>query len=115
MARTRTPAKRTTSSSTALARADSSSAVARGIPGVKRKDGWQNFLTGLGTARDKRTATSILYNRLSYVECEDYWRGSDMAAKMVEEPAREMTRRWLDVQIEPSKEEEQQDQDVAKT
>jgi phage-related protein (TIGR01555 family) len=63
-------------------------------------DGWENALTGLGTTRDKRRSTAVSYANLSEQECEDFWRGDDMAAKVVEEPAREMTRRWLDVQVE---------------
>ncbi len=75
-------------------------AAPKAVPGLTKLDGWENVLTGLGTARDKRTGGAVSYKRLSYVECEDLWRGDDMAAKVVEEPAREMTRRWLDVQIE---------------
>ena len=75
-----------------------------------RLDGWENLTTALGTARDKRKSTTVSYDRISYVECEDLWRGDDMGAKIVEEPAREMVRRWLDVQIE-----NEEDDDVVET
>jgi hypothetical protein len=97
MARTRAAARRKDSADTP---------TPRKVIGLKKIDGWENALTGLGTARDKRTAGRVAYTRLSWVECEELWRGDDMAAKVVEEPAREMTRRWLDVQIENEAEDE---------
>lgn len=78
----------------------------RTVLGLKKLDGWENVFTGLGTARDKRTGGAVTFKKLTYVECEDLWRGDDMAAKIIEEPAREMTRKWLDVQIENAEEDD---------
>lgn len=75
----------------------------RGTTAITRRDSYANALTGLGTNRDKRIGGYVTFALMGYQEAEDLWRGDDMAAKMIEEPAREMTRKWLDVQIEPPK------------
>jgi hypothetical protein len=80
------------------------------IPNSKRHDGWSNLITGLGTSRDKRSGAAVTFRKLSYVECEEYWRGDAMGAKIIEEPAREMVRCWLDVLIEND-----EDDDVTET
>jgi len=102
MARTRAAARRKDSIDT--------TSKPRKVIGLNRRDGWENVLTGLGTQRDKRTSGRVKSTRLSWADCEALWRGDDMAAKIVEEPAREMTRRWLDVQVE-----NQSEDDVADT
>lgn len=64
-------------------------------------DGWENAFTGLGTSsRDKRRANQIVPLRITAQEAEYLWRGDDVAAKIIEKPAREMVRRWLDVLVE---------------
>lgn len=64
-------------------------------------DGWENALTGLGTAtRDKRRGNQIVPLRITALEAEYLWRGDDIAAKIIEKPAREMVRRWIDVLVE---------------
>jgi hypothetical protein len=78
-------------------RTDSTAALAR-------RDGWSNVPTMLATSRDKRIGASITATRLSWKSCEKLYRGDDMTAKIADEPAREMTRRWLDVRIEGDKE-----------
>jgi phage-related protein (TIGR01555 family) len=70
-------------------------------PPAARSDGWENVLTGLGNlARDKRMGTRIAVRTLTTQEAELLWRGDDMAAKVIEKPAREMVRRWIDVLVE---------------
>lgn len=46
-------------------------------------DGWRNILTGLGTERDKGTFAECLPTVLTQQQCEDLWRGDDMADKIV--------------------------------
>jgi phage-related protein (TIGR01555 family) len=48
-----------------------------------RLDGWQNVLTGLGTSRDKSTYAEVIPTILSQQQCEDLWRGDDMADLIV--------------------------------
>jgi phage-related protein (TIGR01555 family) len=47
---------------------------------------WQNALTLLGTNSDKRLSAAYSVNQLSYSDCHDLWRGSDLAARIVESP-----------------------------
>ncbi len=80
-----------------LSAADASTAAAR-------SDGWENVFTGHGSAdRDKRRGTQVSVLALSWQDCEALYRGDDMAAKIAEEPAREATRRWFDIQIQDDK------------
>lgn len=84
-----------------LSRADASAVVARA-------DGWENVFTGHGVnGRDKTRGTQVSVLALSWMDCEALYRGDDMAAKIAEEPAREATRRWFDVQISDDKETEE--------
>ena len=50
---------------------------------VTRHDGWQNVLTGLGTSRDKGTYAEVVPTILSQQQCENLWRGDDMADLIV--------------------------------
>jgi phage-related protein (TIGR01555 family) len=84
-------------------RPSSSEVLARHRSDGSRLDAWENMLTGLGTARDKRMGGRVASQFVTYGEAEALWRGDHMAAKVVEEPAREMTRRWLDVPVEGDK------------
>ena len=52
-------------------------------PKPVRLDGWQNVLTGLGTSRDKGTYAEVVPTILSQQQCEDLWRGDDMADLIV--------------------------------
>ncbi len=67
-------------------------------PEQSRVDTWRNFTTGVGTSRDKTTHGSywapwrVLDNELLALMNE-----SDLAAKVVELPAREMMRRGYDL------------------
>lgn len=70
-----------------------------------RRDGWENVYTGLGTAsRDKRRGAQVSVLTLNWQACESLYRGDDMFAKIVDEPPREGTRKWLDVQVQEDKE-----------
>lgn len=64
-----------------------------------RTDGWDNLWTGLGTSRDRRTGTRVSVQRLSWQGCEALYQGDDVAAKIVDEPAQEMVRKWIDVAV----------------
>ena len=74
--------------------------AARAGAALARADGWENVFTGHGTARDKRRGSQVSVMALGWADCEALYRGDDMAAKIVEEPANEATRRWFDVQIQ---------------
>ncbi len=50
---------------------------------VARHDGWQNVITGLGTSRDKGTYAEVVPTVLNQQQCEDLWRGDDMADLIV--------------------------------
>ena len=52
-------------------------------PRSYRLDGWQNVITGLGTSRDKGTYAEVVPTVLNQQQCEDLWRGDDMADLIV--------------------------------
>src|SRR5690606_5933364 len=66
-----------------------------------RKDGWQNLVTGLGTNRDKRTHTmfsgALVWQSGQFLDA--LYAGDDMIARIVDLPAQEMTREWLDLHV----------------
>jgi phage-related protein (TIGR01555 family) len=69
--------------------------------GNARDDGWNNLITGLNiSGRDKRTGANFQAFAISPTDCEEFYRGDDLAARCVEIPAREMTRKWLDVLVQ---------------
>ncbi len=71
----------------------------------KTADGWENVFSGLGVdGRDRRRSTDVSVLTLAWGDCEALYRGDDTAAKIADEPAREATRRWLDVLIQDDKE-----------
>lgn len=79
---------------------------------AQRSDGLVNLFTGLGNRyRDKRTSGAWEVDDLSQEECEDLWRGNDMAATAIETVPNEMIREGfdLDVQPEPSEDERTDD------
>lgn len=69
----------------------------KSLPAWKRKqivDGWLNELTSLGTALDKRTATSFSPNRqLSRQEIDTLYSQNGLFKKIIDLPAKEMMRR----------------------
>src|SRR5690606_14026884 len=66
-----------------------------------RKDGWQNLVTGLGTHRDKRTHTTFggapVWQSGQFLD--ELYAGDDMIARIVDLPAQEMTREWLELHV----------------
>jgi phage-related protein (TIGR01555 family) len=65
-----------------------------------RRDGWENLLMGAGDMlRDKRLASNIAAYVLSYGECAALYKSNDMAARIVDRPAEDMTRKWAKVCI----------------
>lgn len=70
----------------------------------QKRDGWENTITGLGRARDKRMGTRIKYTGVegSRDKFEDYYHGDDTAATIAELPAREMTREWFTLAVDDS-------------
>ena len=67
-------------------------------------DGWSNLLTRLGTTYDKRMAHTFASAAMTYEQCEELWRGSDLGARIVERPVDEMLRVGWDVRIPSDKE-----------
>jgi phage-related protein (TIGR01555 family) len=66
---------------------------------------WQNMITGVGTARDKRTHATISPLVVAREECESLWRGDDVMAIGVERVPEEMTRKGFELRITPDKKE----------
>lgn len=69
---------------------------------VRRHDGWQNALTGVGTAlRDKRRGNTFAVDDcgLDRQSLENLWEGDDMAARIIEIPPGEMMRNGFDLKI----------------
>lgn len=52
-------------------------------PRAARLDSWRNVLTGLGTSNDKGTYAEVVPTVLTQQQCEDLWRGDDMADMIV--------------------------------
>lgn len=69
--------------------------------GERKADGWMNILTGIGDPRrDKRMASGVYVDRLTYEEEAVLYRSDDMAARIVDRPAKEMVRRGFEIHIE---------------
>jgi phage-related protein (TIGR01555 family) len=65
-------------------------------------DAWQNTITGLGTARDKRSGAAIKTpsssnDRQKY---EDIYAGDDMGSRIADKPAEDMTRKWISLTVD---------------
>ncbi len=70
-------------------------------PKANRSDGWTNVTTGIGLlTKDKRLATVFSVDLLSRDQLEARWRGSDMAARIVETLPDEMTREGFELKIQ---------------
>jgi phage-related protein (TIGR01555 family) len=71
-----------------------------------RADGWGNLLTGLGmTLRDKRLSTQYNVDLLTREEEEAIYRGSDLAARIVDIPVDESLREGFRINVQPLKKE----------
>lgn len=69
-------------------------------PKSSRADSWASILTGLGTARDKRTSLTFAACPVTDIEARELWRGDDLAARAVETYPDEMLRAGYDVSIQ---------------
>ena len=71
-------------------------------PKKTRMDGWENTVTGIGRSRDKRTATSIVAPTIpgGRDEYDHFFHSDHTAQKIARLPAREMTRRWIELQVD---------------
>lgn len=64
-------------------------------------DGWQNFLSGLGTIGiDKRLGSNFTADLVSQESAEQIWRGDDMFARAVEAIPNEMLREDFEVKVQ---------------
>lgn len=68
------------------------------MPGKNvRVDDWENVYTGMGGAKDKRNGTTVSgYTIFNREQMSQLYRGSDVVATIVDLPADEMTREWID-------------------
>lgn len=71
-----------------------------------RLDGWENVITGLGTARDKRTGTRMKVTPFSASrdKFDEMYHGDDTSATIADLPAKEMVRKWITLQVDDSAE-----------
>lgn len=70
-----------------------------------RADGWSNIVSGLGTSgKDKRLGSTFNTLLLAQEQCEELWRGDDIASRCVETLPAEMCREGYDIRIEDDKE-----------
>jgi uncharacterized protein len=53
-----------------------------------------NFVSGLGTAKDPRTATQFIFNELNRQQLEQMYRSDWLARRIVDLPAEDATREW---------------------
>jgi uncharacterized protein len=63
-------------------------------------DNWANIVTGLLTARDKRTYGQITVDLVTDVEARDMWRGDDIAKRVIEVLPREAMRRGYELKTD---------------
>ena len=60
---------------------------------IKKLDGWYSAVTGMGTSRDKVTSVDFIADIVNYDQAAELWRGSDMAARVIEVWPEEMLRK----------------------
>lgn len=73
-------------------------ASAKSTPAV-RADGWSNILSGIGTTRDRRLASTFGTEQLDYGTLQTLYRGNDIAARIIDEEPGALGRAWLKVQV----------------
>jgi uncharacterized protein len=71
--------------------------------GVPVRDTLMNLLTGLGTAKDPRTASRFVFRELNRRQLENMYRGDWLARRIVDLPAEDATREWRTWQADPDK------------
>jgi phage-related protein (TIGR01555 family) len=64
-------------------------------------DSLVNWLSGLGTPKDKRTHAQFAYTPLGQGQLNTAYRGDWIARKCIDIPAKDMTREWRDWQASP--------------
>lgn len=64
------------------------------IPRSSMFDSLQNFVSGLGTSKDKSTSTDFLYTEMDVNQLEQAYRSDWVARKIVNIPAEDATREW---------------------
>lgn len=70
-------------------------------PTVVRTDGWDNFLTGVNTSRDKREWACIEPPQVfDQSDLEHFYRGNDLAKRICNLPAFEMTRKGWELDVD---------------
>lgn len=68
------------------------------------RDGWENLLTGLGNAQRDKRVSSIFKgsNRITHQRelLEELYHGDDLVSTIIDLPAGEMTREWIDLMVQ---------------
>lgn len=68
---------------------------------LTRYDGWSNVMTNIGVeGKDKRLASTVSSTNLSSGYLRDFYRGDDIAKKIIDREPNEMTREGFDLVIE---------------
>lgn len=67
---------------------------------VRMNDSLTNFVTGIGTSRDKNYTNVYVFNELTPEDCENAYRGDWVARKGIDIPAADATRQWRAWQAE---------------
>lgn len=64
---------------------------------TSRSDDWENVYSGLGGVKDKRLGVQVVAaRRFMREELSEMYRGSDVVATIIDLPADEMTREWME-------------------
>ena len=70
------------------------------LDGMSVNDGWTNVLTGLGDVmKDKRMSGAPATIQMDYTTTAELYRGSDLAARIVDVPVNDVLREGLEVRI----------------
>jgi hypothetical protein len=72
--------------------------------GILKEDGWQNLMTGAGRAATHKAENSEFYlsSQLTDEELSDLYRGEGIAKKIVDIPAKDMTRAGFSIDGDPN-------------
>jgi phage-related protein (TIGR01555 family) len=66
----------------------------------RKADGYQSAITGAGViGRDKTTGVTFTADQVGWTDAVEYWRGDDLAARIIETLPNEMLRQGFDLQI----------------
>jgi len=68
-------------------------------------DGWFNLLASMGRGKDRQTNTQVsAVGFIDYITLEVMYRDNGFARKVIDIPANEMTREWIEIQNDPGME-----------